>query len=188
MNLKSLALFISICLFASCVQEGGNSGRPLKKYPKNSRPKDVTKSDRDDGNFYSNGYNLRHYVGEYKDSHLDHVGVTPNISESQFQFVSEAFLAKNYGRPYWGLCFPSSKNILLNRDAWNQMGDFQRRALVFHELGHCHLNRRHDNALFKGKKLSLMHWIGKYPDYDNYTWEYDEELFNRDKSHLKQVL
>lgn len=35
------------------------------------------------------------------------------------------------------------KTIFLDREGWDQLDEFQQKALLFHELGHCVLNRRH---------------------------------------------
>jgi hypothetical protein len=53
---------------------------------------------------------------------------------------------------YFGHCANygtnSSLNVVsLNKDFWATATDIQKEILVFHELGHCVLNRRHDDRL-----------------------------------------
>lgn len=42
-----------------------------------------------------------------------------------------------------GYCTPSNKNIKINRKYWNTADSYERELLIFHELGHCDLNRDH---------------------------------------------
>ncbi|MEM6318225.1 MAG: hypothetical protein AAF960_11185 [Bacteroidota bacterium] len=48
-----------------------------------------------------------------------------------------------------GVCRPKDhpKVITINRTIWRNTDSFQRKALLFHELGHCVLNRPHLNEL-----------------------------------------
>ena len=49
--------------------------------------------------------------------------------------------------------------------------------MIFHELGHCVLDREHDDSYQGGKKSSLMHSsIGGHV-YKRYEEEYLDELF-----------
>ena len=49
------------------------------------------------------------------------------------------------------------EEITIDRESWDRMGPAQRRHLVFHELGHCLLNRDHDNTMLdKNKPKSIM--------------------------------
>jgi len=43
------------------------------------------------------------------------------------------------------------EKVLIDPEQWASLGFFGRKALIYHELGHCLLNRAHDNS-----KLSLM--------------------------------
>lgn len=140
-------------------------------------------------NSYSNGYSLSHYISEYKDAFLEHTGRSANVSGVKIEVkaddqMNEIGIAANAQ----GVCFEDADTIWLRKSQWDLMDDFERRALVFHEYGHCHLKRPHKSTYYNGHKLSLLHPIGSFPMYERYTWEYDEELFNEDESHLRQVL
>ena len=48
--------------------------------------------------------------------------------------------------------------VVVDRDYWVQATDLEREFLIFHELGHCFLNRSHDDAKTNaGVCLSMMH-------------------------------
>ncbi len=77
------------------------------------------------------------------------------------------------------------KVITLNQLIWQDLDTFQRRALLFHELGHCLLLRKHRNELLlRGECLSLL--VGKATNfqcsqnlYSKLWWDYYvDELFN----------
>ncbi len=69
--------------------------------------------------------------------------------------------------------------ITLNEASWDLMDESEREALVFHELGHCVLIRRHDSStLPDGDPASMMNPYSM----DSYTYEhrkayYQHELF-----------
>lgn len=60
-----------------------------------------------------------------------------------------------------GVCYWISANpnhIVLNSIYWNQFSSDQKESVLFHELGHCFLNRDHnDAALSNGTCESIMH-------------------------------
>jgi len=77
------------------------------------------------------------------------------------------------------------KTIIINQEIWQDLDTFQRRALIFHELAHCILLRKHRNQLLaNGECASLL--TGKENDfhcqqnlYSNLWWDYYvDELFN----------
>jgi len=60
-----------------------------------------------------------------------------------------------------GICYWSSSNpnhIIIDKTFWLQFNVDQKEAVLFHELGHCYLERDHlDDALSNGNCQSLMH-------------------------------
>ena len=60
-----------------------------------------------------------------------------------------------------GMCSRGSDGrhtIYINRSLWGRISDNYRRMIIFHELGHCRLNRGHSNKLDdNGAQKSLMH-------------------------------
>lgn len=73
------------------------------------------------------------------------------------------------------------RDIVIDTKYWNNVTDLQREELMFHELGHCVLNREHRNdALADGCPASIMFWetvslwcLNLHLDY------YRNELFGR---------
>lgn len=52
----------------------------------------------------------------------------------------------NFERYVIGYCTPYNKNVKINRKFWNIASSYEREWLIFHELGHCDLNREHRNG------------------------------------------
>lgn len=84
-----------------------------------------------------------------------------------------------------GSCKIKKKLVTIDPTVWSAMDSMQRQALVFHELAHCSMNRKHENStLPRGECKSLM--IDNFSDstcyYDFYSAEwrnyYLDELFN----------
>jgi hypothetical protein len=83
-----------------------------------------------------------------------------------------------------GICELDGDNtptILVNEDAWDDMSEDERESLIFHELGHCVLKRKHRaDQMGPGIPASLMNpytipgWT-----YEQYKKYYIEELFSQ---------
>lgn len=72
------------------------------------------------------------------------------------------------------------RTILIKESFWNDATETEREMVVFHELGHCALDRPHTNALGPwGKQISLMYPKIFSPNlYRRYYGYYMDELFN----------
>jgi len=58
---------------------------------------------------------------------------------------------------YGGVCYRFENRFIINRTYWTQLEDLGKEYLVFHELGHCVLDRRHENEyLPAGECSSIM--------------------------------
>lgn len=82
-----------------------------------------------------------------------------------------------------GVCYAWSsghREIEIDRGQWeNELTEDQKSVLIFHELGHCELNRDHrDDLREDGCPESIMNWI-LTKDYciKRYKKEYFEEIF-----------
>lgn len=79
-----------------------------------------------------------------------------------------------------GECHMQSKRVILRLDYWLYANEYLRELLVFHELGHCLLNRKHNNALDTaiGMPSSVMNFslFNEYYYYANRE-QYLAELF-----------
>lgn len=85
-----------------------------------------------------------------------------------------------------GLCNHNSangKHLVIDADFFNRSNDYKKEAIIFHELGHCALGRRHDNdTLDSGMCKSLMRsglsdCLTMYSR-DKHISYYLDELFN----------
>lgn len=87
-----------------------------------------------------------------------------------------------------GVCYSwnnGDKEILIDIEYWNSYDELQREILIFHELGHCILNRKHKTDNYKGYALSIMNPYVIYRDnYELYRNEYIIELLTHDHTDL----
>ena len=73
----------------------------------------------------------------------------------------------------------TTPTITINEDSWNKMDENEREPLMFHELGHCVLHRKHKaEQMQTGVPSSLMNPY-TIPDYTyaNYHDYYLNELY-----------
>jgi len=64
-----------------------------------------------------------------------------------------------------GYCVPRF-GILLNETLWHDYGEFQRKELVFHELGHCVLQKDHEElGIMKATMHSEEHMEMMWKEY-----------------------
>ncbi|HUP58614.1 MAG TPA: putative metallopeptidase [Bdellovibrionota bacterium] len=71
--------------------------------------------------------------------------------------------------------------ITINQEAWDQMSEDEREPLMFHELGHCVLRRKHRaDQIGPGVPASLMnpYTIAGWT-YGQYKKHYIDELFSQ---------
>ena len=91
-----------------------------------------------------------------------------------------------------GVCIEYSNGqteILIRESSWNTFSNSQREILIFHELGHCHLDRDHKDTTYKSIDLSVMKslLINQF-DYQTYFPEYMEELFLENETPLRNAI
>jgi hypothetical protein len=84
-----------------------------------------------------------------------------------------------------------SHQIIINKDAWQILNDSLRERLIFHELGHCELNRVHRNdkfedgswkSIMRGDPLNEIEEILPIPYFGFRRAYYIDELFNENQS------
>lgn len=90
--------------------------------------------------------------------------------------------------PAWvGVCYiyeTGNRNVEINRHYWEDASDNEKEELIFHELGHCTLNRDHrsDKIAYKNSSvpISIMYpyVFGHATYYEERKTEYIEELFH----------
>lgn len=86
-----------------------------------------------------------------------------------------------------GLCFGFKQSILfryivLDSDYWEKADNYEKESLVFHELGHCILNKDHSTEMISSyyfldyRPKSIMHPYSFF-QYRYYRDDYIKELF-----------
>jgi len=104
---------------------------------------------------------------DYEASRIE--GLIQNISQSNV--LGQCF--RNEEKP---------KKVIVDRDYWEEANETERQFLIFHELGHCFLNRSHFDAKKPGTDTcrSIMHSTPQACDFmldDDNREEYLDELF-----------
>lgn len=137
-----------------------------------------------------NFYNLENLEGSnaslisFEDSHSQY-----KTDFAIYQFETEVVNAQDKVRV--GVCikyYSGKREILINETAWNEFSDVKKEILIFHELGHCALDREHDDSLYNNYKTSLMNSILIDENlYYNYTNNYIDELFTSDKTDIYRI-
>lgn len=96
---------------------------------------------------------------------------------------------ENMDMDFVGLCHwgETPRRITINKYWWDGYEDDDRELLIFHELGHCVLNRSHNNDLSTwGRPVSIMENMGELWGWEykyNYN-SYIEELFQVSPANL----
>lgn len=67
----------------------------------------------------------------------------------------------------YGWCRPYSGSVLINSRHWNKLTAVKKEQLIFHELGHCRLDQKHDDD-----DLNIMNTKG-FIDEETYTEYYN---------------
>lgn len=78
-----------------------------------------------------------------------------------------------------GMCYYVTGNIEIDRDYWETQDEFGKEELIFHELGHCVLNKGHNEHKMGECPASIM-----YPNlvpgcYKQHREYYLAELFDK---------
>ena len=84
-----------------------------------------------------------------------------------------------------GQCFRNEdkpRKVIVDRDYWEEANEMEKQFLIFHELGHCFLDRNHLDQTFQGTNIciSIMHSTPQACDFElteENREEYLDELF-----------
>lgn len=80
-----------------------------------------------------------------------------------------------------GLCYNFSNHVKIDRTYWNTSDDAAKESLIFHELGHCAMDRDHTEKLLSNNcPASLMHPLILSACYKRNKELYIKELFDID--------
>lgn len=105
------------------------------------------------------------------------------------QKVSMLIQFEKQEAPRLGVCYSwddGHREIKIDREGWDDMSDLGKEQLMFHELGHCQLNRPHiEDNIKLGRWLnapkSIMHpyVFGEWSVYEENHDYYVKELLNK---------
>lgn len=90
---------------------------------------------------------------------------------------------KHFDPPVVGLCskFLGFFMVKIDQQYWDVSSDWERRMLVFHELGHCYLGKDHNDTMLPGEcPASIMHSNIVFDRCQYLNDHYIEELFQCD--------
>jgi hypothetical protein len=130
------------------------------------------------------------FVEEFKNAHTKTHGSKISVGHIPINFGSpsnDSFVAVCH------IYYDGSKEILIRKDKWEQFADGDKRLTIFHELGHCYLDRAHKNDKIVNEceefNTSIMSaTLMPSTDYKKYQSLYDKELFTKNHEPLKETL
>jgi hypothetical protein len=76
-----------------------------------------------------------------------------------------------------GLCYFTPRHIVIDKSWWTKAPAWGKESLIFHELGHCVLDRDHRSGECAGRPCSIMRPIVVLEPYKKRRKEYLDELF-----------
>lgn len=108
-------------------------------------------------------------------------GITADLSKSGIRAVISEIPEEGIaGQCSYGGA-RNSRSITIDLEFWNRSSSLYKEYIIFHELGHCLLNRGHLDACFSNRTYVSMMRSGYGSCRDNYTGQtrdyYLDELF-----------
>lgn len=118
---------------------------------------------------------FKSYVKQFDDAYYVHKGGRLPIKQLQLKFTNT--MPPNAPSAV-GVCYTQTKVMKVLKSFWDRASSFQKKALIFHELGHCYLKLGHNSGKSNGHPESIMYpsVIPAY-SFSMYESEYIEELF-----------
>lgn len=130
---------------------------------------------------------FKEYVDLFIDDYRKETGKEIYVGNIPINFRN----VKGEGSNTIGLCYKYSgysetwREIAIDREWWELADKWDKEVLIKHELGHCALNRRHDDHKVGRVKTSVMNsyiLAGYY--FEKYHHGYNVELYTKNKSIL----
>jgi len=127
------------------------------------------------------------YIADFEIDYAYYLNAEINVHDIPINFTNEL------EKEYLGACYYYGekrkwKEIKINTKYWTNLDEQQRKALIYHELGHCALNREHKDDYHRSFPVSIMNSYHIGVNYEKYSGEYDYELFTHDHSELTQSI
>ena len=126
------------------------------------------------------------YITDFEIDAAYHADLDMNVHNIPVNFA-------DLDKRYLGACYYYGKahqwrEIKIDREQWEELDEAQRKALIYHELGHCALNRKHKDEHYRSFPVSIMNTYHIGSNYEKYSEEYNYELFTEDESILTQSI
>ena len=124
-------------------------------------------------------YELEDYVNNFAED-AEYYGHKLNMNDIIVRLLEvpiEYQNKKDDGLRTLGVCLKSeikTPYIYIDPERWQTLSDIKRKMLVYHELGHCKLNRKHTDQQYKSIMGPVMRTNKDLEDNEDY---YIEELF-----------
>jgi hypothetical protein len=111
------------------------------------------------------------------------------VSASQIPIVFEN--VKAGGEQVVGTCnyYPGGAEVYIDQKYWELASDECKKQLIWHELGHCALNRDHKDTIYRSFPVSVMVSIisSCFLTEENYQAYADELRFSRDVGVMESI-
>lgn len=127
------------------------------------------------------------YVVQFEVDYAHYLDADINIHNIPINFTDEL------EDKYLGVCYyygnkSQWREIKINRSQWNTLSEHGKKSLLYHEFGHCALNREHKDEYYYNLPVSIMNTYHIGDSYKKYSDDYDYELFNNDANNLKKSI
>jgi hypothetical protein len=76
-------------------------------------------------------------------------------------------------------CMPATKTVVISRPIWNKLDNSGKKALLYHEWGHCILRREHTES-YDYSSLCPTSLMYPYIDPLKYCYNKHQESYNRE--------
>lgn len=171
---KLLVLMAITVIFASC-------GMPIKKHAQESTGTRL---------FATTDSVFSEYISKFEQEGKKYYGNDFKVGDIPVNFGDT-------GNPdFDGVCIMYSngtREVLIKKEWWDNRGVTSKEMMIFHELGHCRLDKDHDNETVPVEhgtvKVSLMNSVlPSATTYIQYKAGYLAELFQSTKEVLKNLV
>tara|TARA_Y100000034_G_scaffold134332_1_gene202476 strand:- start:5458 stop:6255 length:798 start_codon:yes stop_codon:yes gene_type:complete len=131
---------------------------------------------------YHNSFknNLKDLGNDYLNKAMDEVSYV-FINRDSEESIRNDFLYGYFLKNSYANCDLETRTIYINNRFWERLNEIDRKILIYHELGHCVLERTHNHSFGEnGKPNSIMsEFLIVDNDFVSKEEEYLKELFNQ---------
>lgn len=133
---------------------------------------------------------LKAYVATFEKEGKRFLGAAFSVPDMDIGFSRTRHLPTQDGGHIVGMCDPyiPKRTVVFDRDTWPLYSDAEKEELVFHELGHCVLDRDHDSTKVGNLPRSIMYPYDSIPTYSIFREQYLKELFTKDFADITKAL